>query len=376
MSKGIRQTTLANVKLVVVKIGSAVLTKEGRLNFSFFTRFAAEIADLRGQGYRFVVVTSGAVAAGLEALGFSAPPLTIPEKQACAAVGQLRLMRQYEMEFAVHKVVVAQVLLTADDIRNRRRYLNARNTLQALFEREILPLVNENDTVVVREIKFGDNDNLAALLTSLAEVDLLLLLTDLDGVYDCDPKASGTASLIPLIDEVDDEVTAFACVGKSSVGTGGMLSKLEAARKAAAYGIPSVIANGQRSGVMARVLAGEDEGTIFLPRTNRLSCRQHWLAYAVEPKGSLYLDKGAVKALLERGTSLLPKGVVKVEGDFGVGDPVSCRDPEGVEIARGLVTYNASDINRIAGLHSREIAGCLGYDAGADVIHRDNLARL
>ncbi|MCK5916537.1 MAG: glutamate 5-kinase, partial [Deltaproteobacteria bacterium] len=155
MSKGIRQTTLANVKLVVVKIGSAVLTKEGRLNFSFFTRFAAEIADLRGQGYRFVVVTSGAVAAGLEALGFSAPPLTIPEKQACAAVGQLRLMRQYEMEFAAHKVVVAQVLLTADDIRNRRRYLNARNTLQALFEREILPLVNENDTVVVREIKFG-----------------------------------------------------------------------------------------------------------------------------------------------------------------------------------------------------------------------------
>jgi glutamate 5-kinase len=285
-------------------------------------------------------------------------------------------MRQYEMEFARHEVAVAQVLLTADDIRNRRRYINARNTLQALLHREILPLVNENDTVVVREIKFGDNDNLAALLTSLAEVDLLLLLTDLDGVYNCDPKLSGAASLISMIDEVDDEVTAFACVSKSSMGTGGMLSKLEAARKAAAYGIPTVIANGRRSGVMSRVLSGKEEGTIFLPRANRLSCRQHWLAFAVEPKGKLYLDNGAVLALLEQGMSLLPAGVVKVEGDFGVGDPVACCDPEGHEIARGLVAYNAADIKKIAGLHSHKIANRLGYDAGADVIHRDNLAHL
>jgi len=372
----IRRRALSNVKLVVVKIGSAVLTESGQLNHPFFARFAAEIAALREQGYRFVVVTSGAVAAGFEALGFSIPPLTIPEKQACAAIGQLRLMRQYETEFVRHGVAVAQVLLTADDIRNRRRYLNARNTLQVLLGNEILPLVNENDTVVVREIKFGDNDNLAALLTSLAEVDLLILLTDLDGVYDCDPKASGAASLIPLIDEVDDEVTAFACVSKSATGTGGMLSKLEAARKAAAYGIPTVIANGRRPGVMARVLKAENEGTIFLPRTNRLSCRQHWLAFAVEPKGSLYLDQGAIKALLERGMSLLPKGVVRVEGDFGVGDPVSCFAPEEHEIARGLVAYSAGDIRKIAGLHSREIVGLLGYDAGADVIHRDNLVCL
>ncbi len=374
--KNIRRTNLEHVKLVVVKLGSAVLTDNGYLNYSFFTRFADEIAALRRQGYSFVVVTSGAVAAGLEALGFEAPPLTIPEKQACAAVGQLRLMRQYEQEFAVHDQVVAQVLLTADDIRNRRRYLNARNTLRALLDAEILPLVNENDTVVVREIKFGDNDNLAALLTSLAEVDLLLLLTDLDGVYNCDPKAVGGASLIPLIDEVDEGVTAFVCATKSAVGTGGMLSKLEAARKAAAYGIPTVIANGRRPGVMGRILAGENEGTIFLPRANRLSCRQHWLAFAVEPCGSLYLDGGAVKALVERGTSLLPSGVSRVEGNFGVGDAVSCRDLKGLEIARGLVTYSALDIEKIAGLHSREIAGHLGYDAGAEVIHRDNLALL
>ena len=374
--KNIRCKNLKHVKLVVVKLGSAVLTDNGHMNASFFTRFAGEIAQLRRQGYSFIVVTSGAVAAGLEALGFTSPPLTIPEKQACAAVGQLRLMRQYEQEFAVHDQVVAQVLLTADDIRNRRRYLNARNTLRALLGAEILPLVNENDTVVVREIKFGDNDNLAALLTSLAEVDLLLLLTDLDGVYNCDPKAVGGASLISLIDEVDDEVTAFACATKSEVGTGGMLSKLEAARKAAAYGIPTVIANGRRPGVMGRVLAGENEGTIFLPRANRLSCRQHWLAFAVKPRGSLYLDKGAVRALVERGTSLLPAGVSRVEGDFGVGEPVSCRDLEGAEIARGLVTYSSSDIKKIAGLHSREIAGHLGYDAGAEVMHRDNLALL
>ncbi len=372
----IRRKTLSHVKLVVVKIGSAVLTESGQLNLTFFSRFAAEIAELREQGYSFIIVTSGAVAAGFEALGFSAPPLTIPEKQACAAIGQLRLMRQYETEFIEHGVAVAQVLLTADDIRNRRRYLNARNTLKVLLDNEILPLVNENDTVVVREIKFGDNDNLAALLTSLAEVDLLLLLTDLDGVYDCNPRDSGTASLISLVGEVDDEITAFACVGKSETGTGGMLSKIEAARKTAAYGIPTVIANGRRPGVMARVLAAEDEGTIFLPGSNRLSCRQHWLAFAVEPKGGLYLDRGAVKALLERGTSLLPKGVVRVEGDFGVGDPVSCFDPEGVEIARGLTAYSAADVKKIAGLHSREIVKCLGYDAGADVIHRDNLARL
>jgi len=374
--KNIRQTNLKHVRLVVVKLGSAVLTDNGRLNVAFFTRFADEIAQLREQGYRFIVVTSGAVAAGLEALGFTTPPSTIPEKQACAAVGQLRLMRQYEQEFALHDQVVAQVLLTADDIRNRRRYLNARNTLRALLGSGILPLVNENDTVVVREIKFGDNDNLAALLTSLAEVDLLLLLTDLDGVYDCDPKAAGEASLIPLIDEVDDEVTAFVCATKSALGTGGMLSKLEAARKAAAYGIPTVIANGRRPGVMARVLAGENEGTIFLPRANRLNCRQHWLAFAVEPCGSLYLDGGAVAALIERGTSLLPAGISRVEGDFGVGEPVSCRDLEGLEIARGLTTYSSSDIRKIAGLHSRKITNRLGYNAGDDVIHRDNLALL
>ncbi len=352
------------------------MTENGQLNLSFFDRFATEIAELRKQGYRFVIVTSGAVAAGLEALGFSTPPLTIPEKQACAAVGQLRLMRQYEKEFAAHDLAVAQILLTADDIRNRRRYLNARNTLRTLLSNEIIPLVNENDSVVVREIKFGDNDNLAALLTSLAEVDLLLLLTDLDGVYDCDPKASGAAALISMIDEVDDAVTAFACVSKSTLGTGGMLSKLEAARKTAAYGIPTVIANGRRPGVMARVLAGENEGTIFLPRVNRLSCRQHWLAFAVESKGRLYIDDGAVKALLERGMSLLPTGIVNVEGDFGVGDPVSCCDLEGKVIARGLVTYNASDIKGIMGLHSRKIMDRLGFDAGADVIHRDNLALL
>ena len=369
-----RQKILGAVRLVVVKLGSAVLAENGRLNHAFFARFAREIDELRQHGYRFIVVTSGAVAAGLEAFGFTAPPPTIPEKQACAAVGQLRLMRQYEKEFAAYNRAVAQLLLTADDIRHRRRYLNARNTLKTLLGADILPLVNENDTVVVREMKFGDNDNLAALLTSLAEVDLLLLLTDLDGVYNCDPKSGAEARLIRLIEEVDEEVAAFACDSKTCVGTGGMLSKLEAARKAAAYGIPTVIASGRRPGVMARVLAGEEEGTLFLPRSKRLSGRQHWLAFAVEPRGSLVLDAGAVRALVERKTSLLPAGIVRVEGDFEVGDPVSCRDLQGREIARGLVTYSAADIRRILGCHSSEIVSRLGFNAGDDVIHRDNLA--
>jgi glutamate 5-kinase len=368
-----QRQVLESVRLVVVKLGSAVLTEEGRLNQPFFARFAREIDELRSHGYRFIVVTSGAVAAGLEALGFAAPPRTIPEKQACAAVGQLRLMRQYEQEFSAYDRVVAQLLLTADDIRHRRRYLNARNTLKALLAADILPLVNENDTVVVREMKFGDNDNLAALLTSLAEVDLLLLLTDLDGVYDCDPKLGGQARLIPLIEEVDEEVAALACDSKTCVGTGGMQSKLEAARKAAAYGIPTVIANGRRPGVMARILSGEEEGTLFLPRSRRLSGRQHWLAFAVEPRGTLVLDDGAVRALVERKTSLLPAGIVRVEGDFEVGDPVSCCDLEGREIARGLAAYSSADIGRIRGCHSKEIVARLGFNAGDDVIHRDNL---
>jgi glutamate 5-kinase len=367
---------LEPVRLVVIKLGSAVLTEAGHLNESFFARFAAEICALEEQGFRFVVVTSGAVAAGLEALGFTLPPQTIPEKQACAAVGQLRLMRQYEQEFASRGRTVAQVLLTADDIRHRRRYLNARNALKALLAAGILPLVNENDTVVVREMKFGDNDNLAALLTPLVEADLLLLLTDLDGVYDCDPKESSGAQLIPLIDEIDEEITACAGDCKTTVGTGGMQSKLEAARKAAAYGIPTVIASGRRPGVTARVLAAEAEGTLFLPRANRLRCRQHWLAFALEPQGGLKLDAGAVRALVERKTSLLPSGVVAVIGEFGIGDPVACRDPEGREIARGLVNYSADEIRRIAGCHSREIQARLGYNAGDDVIHRDNLVLL
>lgn len=370
----VRRQHLGSVKLVVVKLGSAVLTDGGRLNLPFFARFAAEITELRQQGYKFIVVTSGAVAAGLESLGFSQPPLTIPQKQACAAVGQLKLMRRYEEEFAAHGQAVAQILLTADDIRNRRRYLNARNALNNLLEAEILPLVNENDSVVVSEIKFGDNDNLAALLTSLAEVDLLILLTDLDGLYDCDPKTGSEAHLLTRIDEIDDQVTGFACLSKTAVGTGGMQSKLEAARKAAAYGIPTVIANGLKAGVVSRILAGEIEGTLFLPRSNRLNCRQHWLAYAVVPKGMIFLDDGAVRALVDRGRSLLPSGITRVEGDFGVGDPVSCRDPEGGEIARGLTAYAASDIARIAGCQSGIISAILGYDAGAEVIHRDNLA--
>ena len=369
-----RTSLLKNTNLVVVKLGSAVLTTgNGRLDIEFFSRFAAEISQLISQGYRFVIVTSGAVAAGRGILGYQQPPATIPEKQACAAVGQGRLMWQYEQAFARHQQVVAQVLLTGDDIYNRRRYLNARNTIATLLQKGVIPVVNENDTVVVREIKFDDNDNLAALLTSMVEVDLLIMLTDIDGFYAEDPKLNPRAELLSLVREVDSNIESLDGLTGSSLGSGGMIGKLQGAKKAVAYGIPTIIANGKRPGIVARILAGEEEGTLFLPRENRLTCRKHWLAYAVQPRGILFLDQGAVRALIRGGKSLLPSGIVKTEGSFGVGDPVSCRDEEGREIARGLVNYAVEEVDKICGRHSWEIEAALGYHSVDEVIHRDNL---
>ncbi|MBN2331616.1 MAG: glutamate 5-kinase [Deltaproteobacteria bacterium] len=374
---GGRQSYLETPHLVVVKLGSAVLTDaQGRLDGEFFSRFATEISLLIGSGYRFVIVTSGAVAAGREVLGYRQAPATIPEKQACAAVGQVRLMWQYEQAFAAHRQIVGQVLLTGDDIYNRRRYLNARHTITTLLQKGVIPIVNENDTVVVREIKFGDNDNLAALLTSLAEVDLLIMLTDIDGFYAEDPKVNPGADLISMVSEVDSDIESLASLTKSSLGSGGMVGKLQGVKKAAAYGIPSVIANGKRAGVVTRILAGDQEGTLFLPRQNRLTCRKHWLAYAVQPRGVLTLDPGAVRALVNGGKSLLSSGIIGVEGSFGVGEPVSCCDEGGREIARGLVNYAAEEISKLRGSHSRDIEAVLGYCSVDEIIHRDNLVVL
>jgi len=369
-----RISLFKTTKLVVLKLGSAVLTAENeQLDVDFFSRFAAEISQLIDRGYRFVVVTSGAVAAGRGVMGYRQPPATIPEKQACAAVGQVRLMWQYEQAFACYKQVVAQVLLTGDDIYNRRRYLNARNTIATLLQQGVIPIVNENDTVVVREIKFGDNDNLAALLTSMVEVDLLIMLTDIDGFYAEDPKVNPNAEFLSLVREVDSNVESLAGLTGSSLGSGGMVGKLQGVKKAVAYGIPTVIANGKRPGVVGRILAGEEEGTLFLPRENRLTCRKHWLAYGVKPRGVMVLDRGAVRAIIQGGKSLLPSGILESKGSFGVGDPVSCHDEEGKEIARGLSNYAAEEVHKIRGCHSWEIEAALGYHSVDEVIHRDNL---
>ncbi len=369
-----RVSLLKNTSLVVVKLGSAVLTADnGKLNVDFFSRFAAEISQLIDRGYRFVIVTSGAVAAGRGVLGYQQPPATIPEKQACAAVGQVRLMWQYERAFDRYRQLVAQVLLTGDDIYNRRRYLNARNTIATLLQQGVIPIVNENDTVVVREIKFGDNDNLAALLTSMVEVDLLIMLTDIDGFYAEDPKVNPQAEFLSLVREVDSKIESLAGLTGSFLGSGGMVGKLQGVKKAVAYGIPTIIANGTRSGIVGRVLAGEEEGTLFLPRENRLTCRKHWLAYGVKPRGILVLDQGAAGAIVKGGKSLLPSGILQTEGSFGVGDPVSCHDEEGKEIARGLSNYAIEEVNKIRGCHSWEIKAALGYHSVDEVIHRDNL---
>ena len=365
---------LKTTSLVVVKLGSAVLTADdGQLDVDFFSRFAVDISQLIKRGYRFVIVTSGAVAAGRGVLGYQQPPATIPEKQACAAVGQVRLMWQYEKAFTRYQQVVAQILLTGDDVFNRRRYLNARNTISTLLQQGVIPIVNENDSVVVREIKFGDNDNLAALLTSMVEVDMLLMLTDIDGFYAEDPKVNPRAELLSLVREIDSNVESLAGVTGSSLGSGGMIGKLQGVKKAVAYGIPTIIANGKRPGIVGRILAGEEEGTLFLPRENRLTCRKHWLAYGVKPRGTLVLDPGAAAAILRGGKSLLPSGILAVKGSFGVGDPVSCCDEGGKEIARGLSNYAAEEVEKIRGCHSWEIEAALGYHSVDEVIHRDNL---
>jgi glutamate 5-kinase len=335
------------------------------------------VAWAHEQGKELVVVSSGAVAAGMSRLGRGGKPRTIPEKQALAAVGQIRLMALYERYFSRFEKSVAQVLLTHDDLANRQRYLNAKHTFQMLLDSSIIPIVNENDTVAVEEMKFGDNDHLSALVATLLEADLLVILSDVEGVYDCDPHVNPDARLIPLIRKVDEVRSQIAAQGQSQFGTGGMLSKVGAAEKAAAAGIPTVITSGLVSGSIAKVLdPAEAIGTLVLPQVNRLTNRKHWIAYNLKPAGELIVDAGARQALVKNKKSLLPSGLKEVHGSFGVGECVRCADLEGREFARGLVNYSAQELNQIKGLHTSKIEKALGYKAYDEIIHRDDLVVL
>jgi glutamate 5-kinase len=368
-----RRQILQRVKRIVVKIGSRVLASlESGLDMKVMGGLVWDMLKLRDQGYEIVVVSSGAILAGITKLRLKSPPGDIPLKQAAAAVGQTTLMWTYERLFSQHQVRVAQVLLTRDDISNRRRYLNARNTIFTLLHHGVVPVINENDTVVVEEIRLGDNDNLSALVTSLAEADLLVILTDVDGLCSADPSKDKNARLIRVVERVTPEVERLAGEGRS-LGTGGMITKLEAANKVASFGVSAVIANGRRPGILGQIMQGDEVGTLFLPRRRGLSSRKHWIAHALKPKGKLVVDAGACRALVEHGKSLLPSGIKQVEGRFAVGDMISCVGADGVEVARGLSNYHSYEIERIQGRKTHEIEAVLGYKSYDEVIHRDNL---
>lgn len=368
---------LPKVKRLVVKVGSGLISAPGRgLLPDRIGALADELAALTKDGREVVVVSSGAIASGMARLGLTRRPRSIPEKQAAAAVGQSALMWHYEQAFARHGIRVAQVLVTQEDISARPRYLNARNTLQVLLRFRVVPVVNENDTVAVEEIKVGDNDNLAALVAHLVDADLLVILTDVDGLYTGDPRVDPEARRLETVDAVTEEIERLVWDADGQVSVGGMSTKLEAARKATSSGIPMVIASGRVPGTLRRVLRGEPLGTYFVPRGDRLAGRKRWIAFAVPPQGRLTVDAGARSALVERGKSLLPSGVVEVEGEFHAGEVVSLSVAEGKEFARGLTNYDAAELRKIQGAKTKDLEGRLGYKSFDEVIHRDNLVLL
>lgn len=366
----------SKAKRIVVKVGSSTLTNDGKLRSRKFGELAASISRLMDTGREVVVVSSGAIAVGSHRLGWDGPGRSIPEKQAAAAVGQIGLVELYQRRFAKHDKQVAQVLLTRTGLEERERFLNARHTLLQLLRLGVVPIVNENDTVATEEIRFGDNDNLSATICNVVGADLLIILTDVDGLYAEPPVPGGPKPrLIEVVERITPEIEAIAQGSDGRYGRGGMITKLQAARSAARSGATTVLCNGSCAGIIEQVAAGDAVGTLF-PARERLASRKHWLAFTTRTRGELVIDDGASKALEQGGRSLLPAGIDSVKGDFGVGDSVACVDGGGREIARGLVAYAAADVARIKGLPTSEIPRVLGYSNGDAVIHRDDLVLL
>ncbi len=367
------RTELARAQRVVVKVGTSLLTPIGDgVHSRRFASFAKQIAaEMRGRR-AIVLVASGAVGLGTRRLGLAERPRSIPGKQAAAAVGQIDLCHRFERAFARQGLLVGQMLLDHAGFADRERFLNARHTLQQLLAGGVVPLINENDSVATEELRFGDNDQLAAQVVNTCGADLLILLTDIDGLHDRDPREPD-ALRISEVDEVTPRLLAIAGGEGSAHSTGGMRSKLLAARTASRFGVPTVIADGRAPRILRKILAGEDVGTLVHAAEDSLSSRKHWIAFTLKPRGMLSLDAGAVRALREKQASLLPAGVTAVSGRFGVGDLVACLTPDGEEVARGLVSYDARDLERIKGQRTNGIAKVLGYSNGDEVIHRDNL---
>jgi len=369
----IRRNLFDRVRRAVVKVGSGVLTHEQGLNDRVIKRLAREVSMLMDQGRQVILVSSGAIASGMKKVGMVERPSDIPHKQAIAAIGQSRLMLEYEKSFARYQKKAAQILLTRDDLCNRRRYLNARNTINVLLDWKIVPVINENDTVVVEELKFGDNDNLSAMITHLMDAQILINLTDIDGFYDKNPAAHKDALLIPMVSRIDRAMERAARDIPGAFGMGGMSSKIQTAKKVTTSGIPMVIASGLKPNILKKLFEGRDMGTLFLPGKEKMGSRKCWIAFTLKAKGTVKVDRGAARAIRKDGGSLLPIGIQNVEGDFGVGAAVSCIDPDGVAFARGLVNYRAADIRKLMGLKTSQIEQRLGYKHYDEVIHRDNL---
>lgn len=373
----IRKDIIKKVRRVVVKLGSYVLTTPSwKLDRKVFADTARSVAQLHQRGIQVVLVSSGAIASGMGTLGLKERPRVLSQEQATAAIGQIRLMAYWNRVFAPMGMHAAQILLTHSDLRDRKRFLNARHTVNSVFDFNAVPVINENDTVVVDEIKFGDNDHLSSLVTNLVQADLLIILTDIDGVYDSDPRAVSTAKLIPLIRTIDSAVEQLACGTRSRISRGGMVTKIRAAKTAAHFGIPTIIANGKTPENLLAVFSGRQVGTLILPEQNKLTSRKHWIAFTLKPQGIIQVDDGAKTAMIEKGRSLLPSGITAVKGDFSAGEAVSCCDKDGVDFARGITAYSSGDIEKIKGLKSAQIEAVLGCCGDAEVIHRDDMVIL
>ena len=372
--RGRRDAILEQAKTIVIKVGSAVLTTNGELDLRVVNNLADQVAVLHDQGREIVLVSSGAVSAGRKYLRLGAEGNTLPEKQASAAVGQSRLMHSYDEAFERFQKTTAQILVTRDDLRSRHRFLNARNTFATLLANHVIPIVNENDTVVVQELNFGDNDFLASLILNLVQADLFINLTTADGVFAGNPDLDPEADKYECIESIKRMDLEAMCRGKSKSGAGGMYSKLLAARRADQIGVPTLIVSGKNRFVLEKVFSGQDLGTWVIPGPRSVSQRKFWLAYNLPPEGNLVLDDGAKEALLFKGRSLLPAGIVEVRGSFGVGDLVELLGSDGKRIGAGLTNYDSSDLVRIAGRKTADLPGILGGQAvEEEAVHRDNL---
>jgi len=372
-----RQEIVDPVKRVVIKIGSGALTTKDGLNLDVINALSKDISHLMERnGLEIILVSSGAIASGIKKMGYSQRPQSISQQQAAAAVGQSSLMLAYEEAFKTYDKRVAQILVTRDDLTNRKRYLNTRNTLFTLLHWKVIPIINENDTVVVDEIKFGDNDNLSAMIASLAAANLVINLTNIDGFFDEDPRVNKDAHRISVVEKVTSKIEKNASSIPGSLGKGGMESKVKAARQVAMCGIPTIIANGTKKNIISAIFQGREEGTLFLPQSIPMRSRKHWIAFTKSPKGKIMVDKGAENALIKKGKSLLPSGIIAVHGRFTMGDSAIVMNQQKRSLAVGLVNYQSADVEKIMGLKSAEIEKKLGYKHYDEIIHKDNLVLL